>query len=285
MARSLQDILAELKANFVSNTIIQSAYGLTPGNTFEQEFSIVSFEGSFLYIVAFAIHALEKNFDFLRSEVDQKIAEARNWSIPNFVEDAYGFQYGDELEFDPITMSYRYPTINEENRIIKVASATEVSSELQLKIATDNGSGIEQLSIPQLTAFSDYITKLKAPGVNLAIISRPADTLKIYYHIYVNAQVLNTSGELISNPSVRPVEDAIKAYCVGLDFNGVFNITELTDLIQQIPGVVAPVFDEAHAKFGTLPYSEIQDFYTPNSGYLAIDPAFPLSVTVTYQIQ
>lgn len=284
MARTLQDILTELKANFVANPVMQSAYGLTPGNTFEQEFSIVSFEGALLYIVAFSIFALEKNLDNLTTEVDNKIAQARNWSIPNFVEDAYAFQYGDALIYDSVEKRYKYATINEANKIIKVASATEVSSELQLKIATDNGSGIEPLSLPQITAFGEYIQKLKAPGVNLAVITRPADELKIYYHVYVNPQVLNTSGELISNPSVKPVEDAINSYCIGLDFNGVFNITELTDLIQQIHGVVAPVFDAAEAKFGTNPYTPIIDFYTPNSGYLKIDPAFPLSVTVIYQV-
>jgi hypothetical protein len=282
-ARTLQQIHDELKANFVANTVLQSMYGFTPGNTFEQEFSIVSFEGALLYIVAFSIWILESNFDELEQRINEKITNARKWSLPNFVADAYAFQYGDSLIYS--NREYKYATDNPSSKIIKVASATEVGNSVVLKVATESGGSYGELSPTQMTAFADYITLMKPPGYNLLIVSRPADLLKIFAHIYVNPQVINTSGELISNPSVRPVDDAINAYCIGLDFNGVYDLTKLTDLLQQVPGVVRPVIDSAHAKFGTLPYEQIVDVYTPNSGYLKIDPAFPLDGTggtITY---
>lgn len=283
MGRTLQEINTQMKADFVANPVIQSLYGITPGNTFEQEFSISSFEGLLFYIISFQIWLLESNFTELDNAVNLKISESRRWSLPNFVADAYAFQHGDPLVYQDL--EYKYATINPANQIIKVASATEIGNSVVLKVATEIGGIYQELTLPQLNAFGDYIKLVKPPGVSLLIVSRPADILKIYYHIYVNPQVINTNGELISNTSIKPVEDAINAYCKGLDFNGVFNITQLTDLIQQIPGVVAPVFDSAEAKFGTVPYAAINDFYTPNSGYLEIDPAFPLDVTITYQLQ
>jgi hypothetical protein len=123
---------------------------------------------------------------------------------------------------------------------------------------------------------------MKPPGVKLVVVNRPADTLKIYFKIYVNPLVMNLSGELLSDTSVKPVELIINEYCKSLKFDGIFNITELTDLIQQGTGVANPVFQNAEAKYGLVPYTPIVDYYNPNSGYLKIDVDFPLSATITY---
>lgn len=283
MARTLPEILSELKANFVANTTIQSIYGLTPGNTFEQEFSVVSFEGLLLYIIAFHTWGLENKYDQLREEIEQKILDSRRWSLPNFVADAYAFQYGDALVLQD--REWKYPVINPSHQIIKVANASEVEDTVILKVAKVESGVYQELSTPEMNAFTEYILELKPPGIDLSIISRAADILRVYYHIYVNPQVINTNGELISNTSIRPVDDVILAYIRGLPYNGKFDITELTDRIQQVPGVIAPIFDEAWSKFGTLPFSQIVDFDIPNSGYYDIDddPAYDLLATISYQ--
>lgn len=134
------------------------------------------------------------------------------------------------------------------------------------------------------SAFQAYIKQMKPPGVKMAVVSRPADTLKIYYTVYIDPLVLNINGEMLSNTSVKPVESTITAFIQSLPFDGVFEVTKLTDAIQQTVGVRNPVFQSGEVKYGTLPYQSISDFYVPNAGYLAIDPAFPLSVTIQYVI-
>jgi hypothetical protein len=96
---------------------------------------------------------------------------------------------------------------------------------------------------------------------------------------------MNINGELISNPSIKPVEDAINNYCKSLPFNGVFSITELTDKIQASVGVVNPVFENASAQYGTNPFVVINDYYNPNAGYLTIDPTFTLADSIVYILQ
>lgn len=283
MARTLIEIHDKLKQDFVDNSTIQTFYGLTPGNTFDQEFSIVSFEGILFYIIAFSIWVLEKNFDELETKVDEKIQQSRYWNLQNFVEDAYNFQLGDDLVFHD--GKYQYAAINPALKIINIATASEVSNGVLLKIAKFSAGTYQPLEVSEIDTFAEYASLVKPPGVPLTIISRPADDLKIYYHIYLNSLVFNADGSLISQPTIKPVENVINAYCKELPFDGVFNITALTDKIQAVSGVNAPVFDSAEAKFGTLDYAPIIDFYNPNSGYLTIDSDFPLSLTITYIMQ
>lgn len=281
MARTIAQINTEIQSNFIANPTIQSFYGITPGSTFDAEFSKVSFERVLFYILAVSIWVLESNFDELKTHVDTKVAEAKRWSLPVLVQDAKAFQLGDALQW--INGEYRYAATNTDAMVVTYAAAQEIGSSVILKVATVGGvNGIQELSPLQLSAFSDYIRQLKPPGVDLLVVSRPADTLKIYYRIYINPLVLNLSGGLVTDPGVKPVETAIKAYCKSLDFNGRFDVTALTDVLQKIPGVLAPVFQQAFVRYGLNDYQEFADFYTPNAGYLAIDNDNQLDVTLSY---
>lgn len=44
MGRTRIDIKNQITTSFISNEVIKAAYGLTDGQTFEQQFSLVSFE-------------------------------------------------------------------------------------------------------------------------------------------------------------------------------------------------------------------------------------------------
>ena len=280
MSRTIAEINTELRTNFVANETIKTLYGLSDGSTFEQEFSIVSLEAVLFYIIAVSIWVLERNFDELEQRVTDKVAQAKRWNLPALVQDAKAYQLGDPLVW--VDGEYKY-IVQEGANIITFAAAQEIGNSVVLKVATDfMAPGIQPLEDDHLLAFSEYIAAMKPPGVNLLIVSRPADMLKIYYRVYVNPLVFDLTGGLLTDPSLKPVETAIQQYCKGLDFNGRFSITELTDQLQAIPGVLAPVFVEGHAKYGSEGYTQFSDFYTPNAGYLEIDPDFPLATTITY---
>lgn len=286
MARALNDITQELRTNFMANETIQAHYDLAPGAVFEDEFSIVSFEAILFHIIAVSIWTLEKIFDDHKTWMAVKESELKPWNLPSLVANAKKFQLGDDLVYQDD--AYKYATVDTELQIVKLASASEVGNIVVLKVAKLNGSGepeeLSDSSPDELTPFITYIKLLKPPGVKLSIVSRPADLLKIYYRVYINPLVMNASGELLSDPSVKPVEDAINAYCKGLNFNGVFSVTELTDKIQQATGVSNPVFESAASKYGLTPYASINDYFTPNAGYFKIDEDFPLSATITYLV-
>lgn len=281
MARELNIIVGELRSNFISNTNIKTIYNLTPGNTFEEEFSIVSFEAVLLYIIGFSIWTLEKIFDDHKTWMVSEEIQRRSWNLPTLVKNAKNFQFGDTLTF--INGRYQYAAQNEALKLVKLASANDAGTILVLKVAGLDANGFpEQLPTPVFTAFKTYIEAVIPPGVQYACVSRPADTLKIYYRVYIDPLVLDSNGASLINPTIKPVEVAIQDYCKGLNFNGVFSVTELTDLIQSATGVLNPVFESADAKYGLIAYAPIQDYYIPNAGYLIIDPAFPLDTTITY---
>src|SRR5699024_5273400 len=106
--------------------------------------------------------------------------------------------------------------------------------------------------------------------------------MKVYYHIHVDPLVINPNGELVANPSSKPIEYVINRFVQTLPFDGKFRTTALTDAIQQITVVINPVLDSCEVKYGMQPYQSAGDVYTSNAGYMTIDPNYPLSSTITY---
>lgn len=283
MARTIAEIKADLTANFMANPTMQAKYGFAPGTAFEDEFSQVSFESVLFYIIAVFSWTIDKNQDALKAHVDAKVAENQRWNLAAIERDAKAYQHGDTLIW--MGTHYGYAVENSALKIVKLASASESGETVILKVAKEVSGVITPLTSPELTAFQLYMKGFIAPGVDAQVVSRPADDLKVYYNIYFNPLIMNPDGSLISNPSVFPVEDAINEYLKGLEFGrGVFSVVELTDRIQAVAGVIAPVFQSAAAKYGLQPYSSITNFYNMNAGHGAIDSAFPLSTTLTYTL-
>jgi hypothetical protein len=284
MARTIQEIKNELTQNFVDNSTIQNLYGLTAGVDFDTQFSKVSFEGIFFYIIALSIWTLEKLFDEHKLWIENKAKEIKVANTDWYRNLALNFQFGDTIVFEDGT--WKYPTINEANKIVKLASVTDEGNYVLIKVASlDNAGNIIPLNnvhASALTSFNNYIKKMKIAGVKVLSVSRPADELKLYMHIYVDPLVIDATGKLISDGVTKPIEETINNYIKNLPFNGKFNATELVDFLQKTTGVINPVFDNASAKFGTQAYAPIVDYYNPNAGYLEIDPSFPLSTTITY---
>jgi hypothetical protein len=284
MARTVIEIKDELTQNFVDNTTIQSQYGLTPGLSFNDQFSKVSFESIFFYIVAFSIWTLEKLFDEHKVWIENKAKEIKVANTDWYRNLALSFQFGDTIVFEDGI--WKYPVINEANKIVKLASVTDEGNFVLIKVASLDSSGniipLNNFNPSALTSFNTYIKKMKVAGVKVLTVSRPADELKIYMHIYVDPLVLDATGKLLSDGTTNPIENTINSYIKNLPFNGKFSPTELVDYLQKTTGVINPIFDNASAKFGLQPYSDIVDYYNPNAGYLSIDPSFPLSTTITY---
>lgn len=235
------------------------------------------------FVMAVAIWTVENLFDehklWVENRAKELIVGTPNWLANRALE----FQYGDSLVFSG--GKYQYATVNESARIVKLVSVNESNGQVYMKIAKLVSDEPVELTVPELAAFITYMGKIKMAGVKVNSLSRPADVLRINYHIYVDPLVMNLDGELLSNTSIKPVEIAINNYCKGLPFDGIFSVTQLTDLIQQSEGVINPVFDSAEASYGLNPFVPINDYYNPNAGYLIIDIAHPLSTTITYIYQ
>jgi len=165
------------------------------------------------FVLAVGIWTVEKLFDehvlWIEARAQELIVGTAIWYRVKALE----YQHGDSLVWeDPI---YKYAAVNEAVKIVKLASVNEVGGQVLIKVAKLVSSEPAPLSVPELDAFQAYMQKVKFAGVNVACISRDPDFLKVYFHVYVDPLVLNSSGELIFNTSSKSVEDAINNYCKG----------------------------------------------------------------------
>jgi hypothetical protein len=284
MARTIIEIYDEMITAKVAMAELNALQpNIDSGQTFLDDLTSASKMAvwrTMFFVVAVGIWTVEKLFDAHVTRVENRAKELIVGNVDWYGRIALDFQYGDALVFDG--KEYTYPTVNPANKIVKLVAINEIGDTLFMKVATTNGADPEALTTGQLNAFKAYIHQRKFAGTYFVFISREADLLRIQYRVYIDPLVLNLTGGLISNPSVKPVEDAINDYCKQLPFNGVFSVTALTDKIQHVEGVANPVFQSAQAKYGTNAFVSIGDYYQPNAGYLTVDPTFPLSVSITY---
>lgn len=218
------------------------------------------------FVIAVAIWSLENLFDIHVKWIENRASELVVGSEKWYELKAREFQIGDDLEFDGIT--YKYPVINESNKIVKVVAAKQSAGAVLIKVAKLDGLDPIPLTTEELDAFTAYMNKIKFAGIKTPCLSREADELSIEYRVYYNPLVLNSDGELLTDTSIKPVEEAINNYCKNLPFNGLFSVTDLTDKIQKSTGVVNPVYLSGQVRYGLLPWVNLQDYYNPNAGYL-----------------
>ena len=236
MARSINEIKKTMTDAFMADADIREKYGLPADATFDESFSSVSLENILFYIVAACCHVLEVFFDTHKSEVDAKISRAVVASVPWYHKLALQFQYGDSLVFDDTTQQFVYAAQDTKKQVVKYVAVRDRGTSIQMLVAGEKDSRPEPLSDDVLTAFKNYMNRVKIAGVVLAIRSLPSDTVSISATIYVDPLSIDRNGTRISDGS-KPVETAIENYLKGILYGGTFNKTRLVDAIQGVEGV------------------------------------------------
>ena len=236
MARSINEIKKTMTDAFMADADIREKYGLPADATFDESFSSVSLENILFYIVAACCHVLEVFFDTHKSEVDAKISRAVVASVPWYHKLALQFQYGDSLVFDDTTQQFVYAEQDSKKQVVKYVAVRDRGTSIQMLVAGEKDSRPEPLSDDVLTAFKNYMNRVKIAGVVLAIRSLPSDTVSNSATIYVDPLSIDRNGTRISDGS-KPVETAIENYLKGILYGGTFNKTKLVDAIQGVEGV------------------------------------------------
>lgn len=276
MASSIQEIKKTMTDKFISYDSVVTAYSLEAGKTFEQQFSIVSIESILFYIVAFCCWLQQSLFDKTVIDTNAALALKKPHRLEFYSEQAKTFQYGfpllpDNSGFD--NSGYTTDEI-EQSKVVDYSAVVEQENQfgrvfLRMKVAHDNGIDLEPLTTSQFTAF---ITWFKATqrdgGVKMEFVNQPADDLKQKWTIYYDPLILSGTGARRDGSSNEPVQDAIKDYLKNLPFNGVYVPTYHIDAVQAVPGVVIPQLRNCTARYGTLPFTDVNDLYIPDAGYL-----------------
>lgn len=280
MARTKQEITEEIQKAFVSNPTLQQIYGLTGNNSFTDEFSLVSLEAQLIEVMSTEIKVLEDLQDVHTSEINKRIAELIPGTLFWYQNIALQFQIGHVLQWNTDKLRYEYAVADEISQIVKLCAVSESDGYLAMKLAKLDGNGMpEKLDASELLAFkTDYMERMKYAGVFINYISSDPDKIRLKLKVYYNPSVLAPDGSLLSDSTSFPINDAVDEYLKLMPFNGVFNVTDLTDRLQKVNGVINPLFISASAQFGAYPFEPVTDYYQSNAGYMIMDDVVPLDV-------
>jgi len=190
-----------------------------------------------------------------------------------------------------------------------------------IKAATENAGGyIDAIAVDKLSAFKEYIARIKDAGNQVHISSVKGDQLVLKLDVYVDPLIIYinpddievyktliinrqyssditnhtfnaNNGALIADPSVKPVEEAIENYLKNIEFNGAFVQSYLTDGIQRAEGVRIPILKEIETANASTSQLEVVkgieenqfkdvEYFIPKAGYFDIENA--LSIEVNY---
>lgn len=255
---------------FIADPTVREKYGLSDEESFDDAFSRVSIENIIFYIVAAAIHVLESMFDSFIENVDDKVATAVVASLPWYYKIALEYQHGDELAFDETTQEFVYPSVDASKQVIKYAAAQDRGGGVAVLVSGETAGLPSKLPDEVLEPFRAYMTKRKPAGVILQVYSYDPDDIIIEVEIQIDPLVLNEAGQLLSDNSVYPVENAINSYLQNIVYGGVFNKTKLVDAIQQAAGVADVTLESVKAKAAAA--SDYKTLATNN--YRAVSGAF-----------
>lgn len=284
----LKEIKQQITNDFVNNETIKQQYELTPGNTFEQEFSKVSLEWIIFDIVSFAIWSMYQLWNIFKSEIETEMAQQKIHSKEWYRQKALDFQYG----FSLIPGTDKYNNINytdeqiEASKVVKQAACIKLISGagfgiLRIKVAGDDGNGnLTQLPPPQYEAVKHYFLRYVVDaGTQLTVTTGVADDLMLTLDVYYDALVLTPTGERRDGTAETPVKDAIVDFLKSLEFNGALYVGDLVRAIRAVDGVELAKCKEARSKYGSYDYwtedvqnvGLIDEIRVADSGYMKLD--------------
>jgi hypothetical protein len=224
------------------------------------------------YVIATVIWTLEVEQDLHKAEVTEIIDKKDPHHTRWYAEIAKKFQYGYQLPADDV--KYDNSGLTDEqisnSMIISYCAVVEQDKGLRIKVARLVNGDLAPLDANQLSAFKEYMARVKDAGVRLQIDSLPADSLKLKLRIYYDPLVISANGSRLDGSDNRPVPNAVNKYLKNLPFNGTLALALLVDSLQDVQGVVIPHVVEAQARYGTINYTSFDVQYSPDAGYLRI---------------
>jgi hypothetical protein len=269
MARTVKEIKDAMTAMWIQETAVRAAYELEEGKTFDEQFSRVSLESIWFYVVAFCAWTLETLFDRYREEVEARIeaivphrAKWYRMKSLEFMKDRVLIEDDDVYDTSEMT--------DEEiaaAKVIKHAVAVESAdaSMLTIKIAGETGDERAPVDMATETQFAAYITEIKDAGVRIAIINAVADRFNTELDVYYDPVLLPENVE-------ATCRGAIKKYVENLPFNGEYSNMKLVDNIQIVEGVRVVEFKSAsYLSANNDMATEINALAVPYAGYFKIN--------------
>ncbi len=270
MAQTIQYYQTQITDAYVANA---ATIGITINPA---QWSVTNLDRCVIYAVAVCAFLLNSFFDLFKADVDETISAMKPHSLRWYALKSKAFQYGFSLVAD--ADYYNNTGIDADvvtaSKIVSNVAVTEQTRGLRIKVAKLVSGDLAPLNlVTELPAFQFYMKQVKDAGVKLNITTSVADNLKNNITIVYNPLVLNASGQRIDGTAATPVQTAVKLFLKTLPFNGVFSIQKFEAKLLEIDGVTDLKVNSISARYGVLPFDNINISYTPDSGYLRIEDA------------
>jgi hypothetical protein len=239
MARTLQEIQEEMKAQWMAQPSLRELYGFTGEESFDTLFPAVSIERMLVFIFSTGSWILESIWDRRRGELEALMREQQVLTLPWYYAKVKEYRSGRTLVWNPVTFGWQYADGDAADEIVKFVAVRNVEMEggaTALRVLV-SGTGKVPLTA-DLDAITAYIKKVGGAGIHYEVVSAAPDALGFTIDVYYDPTLMRESGALISDPERTPVEDAIRAYLDGIEYGGVFYATKLVDAIQEVEGVL-----------------------------------------------
>ncbi|WP_298525271.1 hypothetical protein [uncultured Porphyromonas sp.] len=273
MARNIADIRRLMTEAFGANEDVVKAYGLTPGKTYDEQFSKVSIESLLFWSFSAGIAKLETIYDDHRKEVIDLIAASEPHTLFWYSNRAKSYLHGFSLK--PYSDEFDTAGASDDDlaraHIVRYAVASEYQDTVYLKVAGVDETGAPVvLSESVLSGIRSYIAQIKDAGVAVRVISAPGDDLDLSLEIYMQPSLLLDSG-LPSQDRQREIRKVVERNTTSLPFDGVFRPSDLVVALSRVAGVESSVVTSASSSAsGEDDWKEFTGFHRPSSGYYKI---------------
>jgi len=277
MARTIQEIYDSI---IVEKETKPTLAGLLPANDTAEDLlneltsnSKVAIWRLWAFIMAVATHTHELLWDLFKAEILAIAAAAPAGTPAWYQKKCFEFQYGDQLQY--IDNQYVYDPIDTTKQIIKRAAIEErADGVVVVKVAKLSGTSPMPLTLAEKDAFTSYMKDIKFAGTRLAVISIPGDDLNLVWDIQYDPQIPLSQIQL-------SVSEAMDNYVANLPFNAAVNINKINDVLQDVVGVVDPVFVSAEATPQGGSATPFTVSYVPAAGWVVLNPSVVLGFTWT----
>lgn len=236
--------------------------------------SKTSKEGLMLYLPAYIAWFFEEYIlkvfkKDIQTLIDSNVSKTDIW----YTTEMKNFQDGDALLFNTETKKYYYAVPDDSKKIVKYCSATSLGGICTVKLAKENRVA---LTSDELNRAKSYGDRVQPGGANIEYISINPDKLKCPTTVYYNP--LRNEADIKAS-----VEAAIEAYLLLLNSKGEFNTNKFEDAIQSVTDVERIKLGTFEGRADAGSFVEITDIvYLTYSGFIEVDPDFPLSTIITY---
>ena len=276
MARTVKEIKNDMTSMWIRESAVRAAYELDENKSFDEQFSRVSPESIWFYVVAFCVWSLETLFDIHRDEMEALYGQRHAHTFEWYNNKAKAFMYGHSLV--PFTSNYDVNGLTDdriaEARIVTRASCVKGFgsnnvSFLRLKVAKGGEGEPTKLSGAELAAFSAYMSEIQDAGVDLLCTSTEADAIKMSWIVYYDPQVLDAEGNRLDGAGSEVVAAAIREHVENLPFNGLYKMTFHVDAVQRVRGVADAYVTGAMTRTatGTRFKAVDEEGVVPDAGY------------------